>query len=346
VQAATLPAVGHVEVREVPDPSLAEDEDAIVRVTKSAICGSDLHVYHGHFGEFAPTYPIGHEYVGVVEAVGGRVGDLHAGMRVAGSFFAACGVCGFCRRGRFSLCRDVKVFGFGPRFGELPGTQAEYVRVPKAAVNLLPLPDEVSDVQGLFLGDALTTAAFGVRRAEVAPGMNVAVVGLGPVGLLAVMVALAAGAARVLAFDLVPERLRQAEALGAVPVLADAAAVKAARSLLGEQGVDAVVEAVGRRESLHLAFQLAGGFATVASLGVFVEPEIPLFLARGFAKGTTLRVGMANIQAEWQWVRDLVAVGRLHPERLVSHTLPLSAASEGYRLFAERQATKVVLEVG
>jgi threonine dehydrogenase-like Zn-dependent dehydrogenase len=102
---------------------------------------------------------------------------------------------------------------------------------------------------------------------------------------------------------------------------------------------------VGRAESLRLAFQLAGGFATVASLGVFVASEVPVFLARGFAKDTTLRVGMANVQAEWHWVRDLVAVGRLHPERLVSHRLPLAEAAEGYRLFAERKATKVVLEV-
>lgn len=346
VRAAMLPAVKQVAVGEVPDPTLQEADDAIVRVTLSAICGSDLHAYNGYFGEFGPNYPIGHECVGTVAAVGAGVRRILPGMRVSASFYVACGFCPACRRGHFSQCQAVKLFGFGPRFGNLPGTQAEYVRVPHADINLLPLPDEVTDVQGLFLGDALTTAAFGVRRANVGPGMTVAVVGLGPVGLLAIMVAFSAGAARVVGLDLVPERLRAAEAEGAIAVLADATAAKTARRQAGGREFDAVIEAVGQPESLRLAFELAGGFATVSSLGVFVDAAVPVFLARGFAKDTTLRVGMANIQAEWHWVKELVATGRLHPERLVSHTLPLAEAPRAYQLFAQRQATKVVLAIG
>lgn len=343
MQAITLPDIGRVTVSDLPEPKVEQPTDAIVRLRSSAICGSDLHVFHGHMGGMDAGYPIGHEYVGIVEEVGAQVRGFRPGMRVGGSFFSSCGHCDACRRRQFSQCQSVQLFGFGPHFGNLAGTQAELIRIPNADYTLFALPDEVSDAQGLFLGDALTTAYFGVKRADIQPGMTVAVVGCGPVGQLAIECAQVFGAARVIALDLVPDRLAQAEAIGAIPVTAGDAAAKRVRSITGGQGADAVVEAVGSEATLRLAFQIAAGFATISSLGVFSEPMLPVFIGRAFAKDLTLRAGMANIQAEAPAVLELLRHGRLHPERLVTHQLPLREASQAYGLFDRREALKVML---
>ena len=207
MKAVTFQGPGRILVESVGDPSILEPGDAIVRVTMSAICGSDLHLYRGRMTGVEPGIVIGHEYVGVVEQVGRQVRDLRPGDRVVGSFHTACGYCWFCRRGLFSQCQQGALFGFGRRFGDLPGTQADYARVPHADFTLHKVPADIGDERAVFIGDVLATAYFAVHRAEVRVGDAVGVVGCGPVGLLAVMCAQASGASRVIAVDVLDSRL-------------------------------------------------------------------------------------------------------------------------------------------
>ncbi len=345
MKALTLPEVGRVACEEVSNPQLQHSRDALVRVTTSAICGSDLHVYHGRIQGVEPGVPIGHEYVGIVESIGEGVRRFRPGDRVTGSFFNACGHCWACQRGLFSQCDQAGLFGFGPRFGGLGGTQAELVRIPDADYTLVALPEEISDEQGILVGDVLSTAYFAVQRGEIRPGDAVAVVGAGPVGLLAVELSFIFGAAQVIALDRVPDRLMRAESLGATPVAADANAVKRVRGLTRGRGADVVIEAVGHADALKLALQVARGFATISAAGVYTENALPVSMGRAFAKDFTLRAGMANVQAVFGPVIELLTRGRIHPERLVTHRLPLAEGPHGYQLFDQRQALKVLLEV-
>lgn len=331
--------------QDVPEPTLLASTDAIITVELSAICGSDLHAYHGRIQGVEPGVPIGHEYVGRVEKVGSAVQHVQVGDRVTGSFFAACGHCWACRRGYFSQCATVALFGFGSRFGGLPGTQAERVRIPHADFTLIKLPDNISSDQGLLVGDILSTAYFAVQRAEIHAGDTVLVIGAGPVGLLCVEMAYVFGAATVLAVDLVAERLQKAEALGATVVAGGPDAVKEIRGLTAGRGADVVIEAVGNAEALKLAMQSARGFAVVSTAGVYTESALPVSMGRAFARDLTLRAGMANVQGVFSAVLALLRHGRIHPGHLFSHRLPLTNGRDGYELFVRHEATKVLLTI-
>ena len=345
MKAVTFQGPGQIRVDSIPDPSILEPGDAIVRVTMSAICGSDLHLYRGRMEGVEPGIVVGHEYVGVVEEVGKSVRDLRPDDRVVGSFHTACGYCWFCRRGLFSQCQHGALFGFGRRFGDLPGTQAEYARVPHADFTLHKVPADINDERAVFIGDILATAYFAVHRAEVRVGDVVGVIGCGPVGLLVVMCAQASGASRVIAVDVLDSRLEAARRLGAVTVNGRAQdPVRAIRDLTGRRGADAMIEAVGSAESLRLACQAVRGFGTVSAAGVYVEESLPFPAARAFARDLTVRLGMANVPAQFEAVTELVRHGRIDPAILVSHTLSLGEAAEGYRLFDAGEALKVLLK--
>src|ERR671915_1026583 len=214
MQAVTFQAPGEVRVEERPEPELLERDDAIVRVEATGVCGSDLHIYHGRV-VIEPGFTLGHEFVGTVLAAGDAVTEVSEGDRVLGCFCSACGNCFFCRRGDFHKCDEGRVFGHGKTLGSLQGAQAEQVLVPHANLTLRRAPEAISDDAALFAGDVLGTGYHAVRAAELAPGDTAVVLGLGPVGLCAVQVARAAGAAEVLAVDSVEERLRMAESFGA-----------------------------------------------------------------------------------------------------------------------------------
>jgi threonine dehydrogenase-like Zn-dependent dehydrogenase len=195
----------------------------------------------------------------------------------------------------------------------------------------------------LTVGDILSTAYFAVDRAGVRPGDTVAVVGLGPVGLLVVEMSYIFGAARVVGLDVVRERLDAAERLGAVSVVANRDAPQAVRALTDGRGADAVVEAVGQPESLALALRLARGFAIISSAGVYTDAALPLSMPLLFERDLTLRAGMCNVPQVALHAMALVESGRIQPENLFSHELPLSDGPRAYRLFAERLTLKVLL---
>jgi threonine dehydrogenase-like Zn-dependent dehydrogenase len=343
MKAVTFGGVGDVEVAEVPAPTPSEPGDALVRITLGAVCGSDLHIYHGH-SPVNEGATLGHEFVGVVEETGSAVRSVKPGDRVVATFYAACGECRLCRRGCWSQCDSRAIFGHGQYFGGLGGGQAERCVVPNADVNLVPIPDGVEDEQAVFVGDILATGHFAAERGMIRPGDCVAVIGAGPVGLMALMCAQLFGPARVFAVDMVDSRLELAGELGATPLdLREANPEMEIQRHTGGAGADVVLECVGHLEAIETAINVCRGGGTVSSVGVpsEVNGDFPYFDV--WNRGLTFRSGLANVHAYVRPLLDLIDAGRLHPERVVSHRLRLDEAKEAYRLFDRREATKVLL---
>lgn len=336
--------VGKVEVAEVPAPALEDPADAIVRVTVSSICGSDLHFFHGK-APLEPGEAIGHEAVGVVERVGPDVRRFAPGDRVVVAFVIACGDCWFCRKGQTALCEDYRNLGAGIFGGGLGGAQAEEVRVPAADVNLLGVPDDVEDERALFVGDVLTTGLYAAARGEIGSDETVAVVGAGPVGFLAAQAALAQGAARVMAIDLEPERLALAETVGAEAVNAAERNPQAAvAERTGGRGADVVIEAVGSPPAFGRALEVVRRGGRVVVAGMYASETVEAQLGVWWARGLDVRfTGVCPVHAWWERAMAELRAGRIDPTPLVSHRLPLDQAPRGYQLFDARQASKVIL---
>ena len=318
------------------DPKIVQPTDAIMRVERSGICGSDLHIYHGQ--GFSPDlgFCVGHEAVGEIVEMGSAVRRLTAGQKVMLSAAVGCGACAKCLAGHIARCERASAGCYGLSH-QLEGCQAEFVRVPMADFNAAPLPDGLTPDQALMLTDNLPTAYYGCRNAEIGPGKSVAVVGLGPIGLMAVEIAFVLGASRVFAIDLVPERRALAEAMGAEPIDgATAVADIAARTNM--KMVDAVVEASGSDATVAMAIALAGIGGTASVVGVNLTPAFQFPMALAFIKNLTFRIGTCSVQCHWPELIALIQGGRLHPERFISHHLPLSEGAEAYRLFDARTA--------
>jgi 2-desacetyl-2-hydroxyethyl bacteriochlorophyllide A dehydrogenase len=343
VRAVTFHGVGDVRVTDEPEPTPVGPADALVRVSLSAICGSDLHIYHGRVPVDEGAV-LGHELVGVVEAVGPEVREVRPGDRVVASFYTACGVCAQCRRGWWAQCQERSILGHGEYFGGLGGGQAERCVVPRADVNLAPIPDGVTDEQAIFVGDILATGFFAAARGEIRAGDTVAVVGVGPVGLMAVMSAQLFGPARVFAIDTVGHRLELAAELGALPL--DAGAVNPqveVQRQTGGLGADAVLECVGHVSAIQTAIECVRGGGTVSSVGVPSEITGDFPYYDMWNRDLTFRSGCTNVHAHLRPLLALIAAGRLHPEVIISHRMRLDEAAEAYAIFDRREATKVVL---
>lgn len=342
MRAVTFQAPMEVRVEERPDPELEHREDAIVAIDASGICGSDLHIYHGRV-KMEAGFTIGHEFVGRVRAVGDAVSRVKVGDRVCGCFHTACGTCFYCMSGIYQKCDRVRVFGHGAALGALPGTQAEQALVPMANLTLRPVPETIIDDVALFAGDVMGTAYHAVAQSEIRSGDSLAVLGLGPVGLCAVQVALAAGAGPVLAIDTVPDRLEMARRFGAAPVhLTEENPRDVVRSLTEGRGVAAAIDAVGHADALDLAIRLARNAGTVVAIGVYAEP-CQVHMGVVWIKGLTLRTGQANVIGHVDRVLGMLAAGTLDPTPLVTHHLGLDDAAEGYAVYDRREALKIVL---
>ena len=344
MRAVVFEGPGHVSVTDVADPELRRPDDAVVRVTRTAICGSDLHFFHGktpmNVGDV-----LGHEAVGVVETVGEDVTGVRPGDRVVIAFDIACGDCWYCGRGMSALCDEAQMFGGGPFTGSVPGTQAERVRVPGADVNLLPIPDTLDDERALFLGDILTTGYYAASLGGINEGDTVAVVGAGPLGFFCAQAAAALDAAYVFVIDPEPTRLELAASVGATPV--DPAArhpQMAVAEVTQGRGADVVLEAVGNPDAFSSAVALARPGGTVVIAGVYAGETAEIQLGVYWSRALTLRFsGLCPIHAWWDRALEAVIDGRIDPSPLISHRLPLEDATLGYGLFDRREATKVVL---
>jgi 2-desacetyl-2-hydroxyethyl bacteriochlorophyllide A dehydrogenase len=342
MRAVTFQAPGVVSVEDRPEPELIEPDDAIVRIEATGVCGSDLHIYHGRV-HIEPGFTIGHEYVGTVVEAGAEVKNVAVGDRVLGCFQSADGDCFFCRRGLFHRCVNSRTFGHGAALGSLQGTQAEMALIPNADLVLRRVPDGMSPEVALFAGDVMGTGFHAIQESGMRPGDLVAVLGLGPVGLCAVQVARAAGAAHVFAIDTVPERLAVAESFGAQPLHAQEQDMKAAvREISEGRGVDVSVDAVGDARVLETAIYLTRACGAIQCVGVYAErAEVHMGLL--WLKAITLRGGLANVLGHVDRVLGMLSAGVLDPSPLVTHHMSLDDAPEAYAVFDRREALKIVL---
>lgn len=385
MQALTYHGAHDVRVDQVPDPILMAPDDIILRVTATAICGSDLHLYRGKVPGMKQGDVLGHEFMGVVEEVGPAVTALRRGDRVVVPFTISCGDCFFCRRTLFSACENTNdnrgtilnakhirsgagMFGYTHLYGGYAGGQAEYVRVPKANVGPIKIPDLLSDEQVLFLSDILPTGYQAVLQANVGQGSTVAIFGAGPVGYMAAASARLLGAERIFMVDEQAYRLAfAAQTYGVIPINFSEIDDPAEYILEATQnrGVDVSVDAVGFEAKgstletvlTNLKLEGSSGHAlrqaiastrrggTVSVPGVYAGFIHGFLFGDAFEKGLTFRMGQTHVQQHMPTLLALIEDGRLHPEVIISHRLPLSAAAEGYRIFdrKEENCRKVIL---
>jgi len=391
MKAVTWHGKRDVRVDTVPDPAIQEPTDAIVRITSSGICGSDLHLYEV-MGPFMGEGDIlGHEPMGIVEEVGSAITDLAAGDRVVIPFQIACGGCFMCGQGLHTQCETTQVrehgmgaalFGYTKLYGQVPGGQAEYLRVPQAQFGPIKVPEGPSDDRFVFLSDVLPTAWQAVEYAEVPDGGTVVVLGLGPIGDMCARIAHHRGH-RVIGVDLVPERLARVRSRGIEVVDLESGddVVETIRELTDGRGPDSVIDAVGmeahgsplgklaqtvtgflpdavaarlmeragvdRLGALHLAIELVRRGGTISLSGVYGGQTEPLPMLTLFDKQVQLRMGQANVK---RWVDDIMPLlmngDPLGVDDFATHRAPLDEAPTLYEKFQKKQegVVKVLLQ--
>lgn len=377
MRALTYHGTRDVRVTTQPDPVLQDPQDVILRVTSTAICGSDLHLYRGKVPGMEEGDILGHEFMGVVEDVGSSVTRLERGDRVVVPFVISCGDCFFCERKLFAACettnpgrgailnkKDLRsgaaMFGYTHLYGGVPGGQAEYVRVPQANSGPLVLPDALDDEQVLFLSDILPTGYQAVVNAEVGKGSTVAIFGAGPVGCMAAACARLQGAERIFMVDHHDYRLKFAqEAYGVEPI--DFSSVDDPAQHIIEQtayrGVDASIDAVGFEakgstvESVMTTLKLEGSsgqvlrwaIAATRRGGIVSVPGVyagfihAFLYGDAFDKGLTLRGGQTHVQRFLPQLLEHIGNGDLKPEVLISHRATLESAVQAYEMFDKKQ---------
>jgi alcohol dehydrogenase len=344
MRAVVLNGPGDVSVETVDDPVLSGPDGIVVEVERTAICGSDLHLYHGEMAQ--PGVHLGHEFIGRVVEVGADVRTVRTGDRVLVSGVIGCGHCMECITGWPMRCLNSASKVFGTSL-DLHGGQAEAVAVPAADTSVHRIPEGVNDEQAVLLTDILPTGFIGARRADIAPGATVAVIGLGPVGICALRAAQLYSPARILAVDPVAHRRAHAERLGAEVIdPGDAGAMPQIVEATGGRGADAVIEAVGRDETINDAIMSVKPGGTVSVVGVSTNLAHPFPMAIAMYKGITFRICVADIPSTWSTLIPLVARGRLVPDDVFTHRVGLSQAAEAYRVFEARddEVIKVLLD--
>jgi threonine dehydrogenase-like Zn-dependent dehydrogenase len=342
VRAVVLQGERSVGVEDVAEPAINTPDATIVRVDATAICGSDLHLYHATSG-FEGTR-LGHEFIGTVVEVGADVASVSKDDRVLVAGVIGCGRCSACIARDPVVCRNggTRVFGTRP---DLPGGQAEYVEVPATDASVLRIPDGVTDEQAVLLTDILPTGYLGAEGAGIRPGTTVAVIGLGPVGLLAVTCARLFSPARILAVDPVAERRARAEALGAEGVdPGDGGTLAQVMARTNGWGADAVIEAVGADTTIVDAVMCAAPGATVSIVGVSFNIALPFPMIVATLKRLTIRPMLASIPSTWDTLVPLLTNGTLRPDGIFTHRMGLSEAAVAYELFDDRSALKVLLD--
>lgn len=383
MKAVTWQGRQDMRVEEVPDPTIEGPADAVVRVTSTGLCGSDLHLYDPLTPFMTPGDIVGHEAMGVVEEVGAGVQNLAVGDRVVVPFNLSCGSCWMCERRLYSQCETTQnrdqgtgasLFGYSKLYGQVPGGQAEFVRVPFADFLPVRVPEGPPDERFLYLSDVLPTAWQGVEYAAVPEGGTLLVLGAGPIGDMAARIALDRGH-RVIVVDRVPERLQRVAARGAETIDLDAVddVPGTVRDLTGGRGADSVIDAVGmeahgspvaetaqkalgllpkkvagavmtkagvdRLGALHTAIAAVRRGGTVSISGVYGGAADPMPMMQLFDKQVQLRMGQANVRA---WTDDILRVlseddDRLGVEEFATHHLPLDRAPEAYAKFRAKE---------
>jgi len=384
MKAAVFHKPGDIRYQSTEDPRIEQSRDVLLRVTSTAICGSDLHIYDGFLPQLREEV-LGHEFMGVVEEVGSGVTNFRKGDRVVVPFTIACGQCYFCQHQLQMHCEHSNpefygpdggmltekgggLFGYSDLYGGYNGGQAEYVRVPYGDYGLRHVPEGLKDEQVLFLTDIFPTGWSSIEWGELKGGETVAIFGSGPVGLMAQKSAWLQGAARVIAIDPVEYRLERARRVNKVETLNphDVDVVEAIREMTEGRGADLCVDAVGMEaergilDKAKAAFNLEKGSVSVLEtclravrrggivsvVGVYGTPFDNYPLGRIFDKGLTLRYGQSQVHKNIDHLLNLVVEGKVVLDDIVSHVLPLAEISRGYDIFKTKKddCTKVILK--
>jgi threonine dehydrogenase-like Zn-dependent dehydrogenase len=379
----------HVEVQDVPEPKILNPRDAIVKITSTAICGSDLHLYNGFVPSMEKGDILGHEFMGEVVEVGAGVSNLSVGDRVVVPFPIACGNCAACQAGATSLCENSNpnawlaekmwghspcgIFGYSHLLGGYAGGQAEYARVPFADVGPLKVPAHLSDEQVLFLSDIFPTGYMGAEMCEIQPGAVIAVWGAGPVGLLAMASAKLLGAERIIAIDRFPKRLERALSLaGATDSInyEETDVYERLQELTAGRGPDACIDAVGleahdsglmyaadrtkqalmlesdRPLVLRQAIRCCRNGGTISVVGVYGGFIDKFPMGAIVNRSLTIKSGQCHVHRYMGRLLGHIERGEIDLSFVITHTLPLAAAPEGYDLFLRNrdECEKVVLK--
>jgi threonine dehydrogenase-like Zn-dependent dehydrogenase len=391
MKAVTWHGKRDVRVEDVPDPKIQEPTDAIIQITTTNICGSDLHLYETLGPFMGKGDVLGHEPMGIVQEVGGQTGDLKVGDRVVIPFQISCGACWFCDQQLYTQCETTQVkeqgtgaalFGFSKLYGQVPGGQAEYLRVPQAQFTHIKVPAGPPDERFVYLSDVLPTAWQSVEYADCPKDGTLLVLGLGPIGDMAVRIAVHSGL-RVIAVDLVPERLARAKARGAEVIdLSQVESVgDAVRDLTQGRGADAVIDAVGmeahgspatkliqqvaglmpdaiarpvfenagvdRMNALYTSIDAVRRGGTVSVIGVYGGAADPMPMVTMFDKQIQLRMGQANVK---RWVPEILPLlgddDPLGVDSFHTHVVPLAEAPQMYETFQKKEdgCVKVLLK--
>ena len=365
MKAVVFRGVGDIRLEDVRQPKLKDPTDAIVRLTASAICGTDLHFVRGTLSGVKPGTVLGHEGVGVVEEIGEDVRNLKEGDRVVVPSTIACGSCVYCRAGYYSQCDKANpngpasgtAFYGGPKSsGPFDGMQAEFVRVPFANVNLVKLPDEISDDQAILLSDIFPTGYMGAEMAEIDPGDTVAVFGCGPVGQFAIASARLLGAGRIIAIDRHPSRLEMARNQGAEVINFDEDdPVKTIQRLTDKTGVDRAIDAVGvdaekpgkkseelwqpgnaPSQVLDWAIEALAKAGTLSIVGVYDE-ETKFSIGNAMEKNLTIQMGNCHHRKYIPQLIPIVQQGVFDPSTILTQSVPMTSVIEAYENFDLRK---------
>ena len=328
---------------DVPKPAIQHSSDAIVRISTTTICGTDLHILKGDLPTVASGRILGHEGVGIIEELGTSVLGFHVGDRVLISCITSCARCDFCRKGMYSHCRT----GGWILGNQIDGTQAEYVRIPHAETSIYPLPAETDDEAAIMLSDILPTALeCGVQNGQVKPGDSVAIVGAGPVGLAALLTARLYSPAKIVMIDLDPNRLEVARSLGATQAVnsSDGKAVERVMALTNNAGVDVAIEAVGIPATFDICQSIVAPGGRIANVGVHGVP-VELHLERLWSANVTLTTRLVDTVTTPMLLK-IVQSGRLDAKKLISHRFALADIMKAYDTFlnaGKEHALKVIL---
>uniref|UniRef100_A0A942Y9C9 Glutathione-dependent formaldehyde dehydrogenase n=1 Tax=Neobacillus citreus TaxID=2833578 RepID=A0A942Y9C9_9BACI len=368
MRAMTYRGPYRIRVEEKPDPRIEHPNDAVVRVERAAICGSDLHLYHGMMPDTRVGHTFGHEFIGVVEEVGSSVQTLSVGDRVMVPFNIFCGTCWFCARGLFSNCHNVNpnatavggIYGYSHTTGGYDGGQAERVRVPFADVGPSLIPEWLDAEDALLMTDALSTGYFGAQLASIREGDTVVVLGAGPVGLFAAKSAWFMGAGRVIVVDQLEHRLEMARSFAHAETINFAEVGDVVLEMKRQTdflGADSVIDAVGAEADgnflQHVSaakFKLQGGSpialnwaidgvrkgGTISAMGAYGPIPSAVKFGDAMNKGVTIHTNQAPVKRQWPRLLEHIRAGHLKPSDIVTHRIPLEHIDEGYHLFSAK----------
>lgn len=346
MKALTFQGKEKLSFETVGDPSVQQPTDVIVKVEWTAICGSDLHVYHEHEKGLDTGTVMGHEFVGEIVEIGSSVSNFKKGDQVVSPFTTSCGQCYYCKIGLTCRCTQGQLYGWMANDHGLEGAQAEYVRVPLADSTLFTIPEGSDKKEMLFVGDILSTGYFCADNAGTDPTKSCVVLGCGPVGLMTIIGARELRAEKIFAVDSVQERLDSAASFGATPIMLQDGLVETIRDLTNGRGVDAVMEVVGSSQAQRMAIDLVRPGGVISTVGVHTSDSFAFSPVEAYDKNLTFKIGRCPARHYMDKLSNLVMEKKYDLSSIISHEMSLADGAIGYDMFDKKldNSLKILLK--